>query len=142
IKCGAFSSISPKRAPLLQVFESAFETGQQNQNDRRSGQGLMFMSGDESATPRTINGSLPDIDELPSQDLLKFEKDLLGFYITSHPLTEHQTTLERYSTATTREALQLSEGVEVTIGGMFSRPQTVITKHGPSAGIPMATIPP
>jgi DNA polymerase-3 subunit alpha len=118
----------------------AFETGQQNQNDRRSGQGLMFMSADESTAPRTMNSGLPEIDELPSQDLLKFEKDLLGFYITSHPLTEHQTTLERYSTATTREALQLSEGVEVTIGGMISRLKKVITKNGRSAGMPMAII--
>ena len=37
-----------------------------------------------------MRDALPDIDELPSQDLLKFEKELLGFYITSHPLTEHQ----------------------------------------------------
>ena len=83
---------------------------------------------------------MPSIDELPSQDLLKFEKDLLGFYITSHPLTEHQADLDRYSTATTREALLLSEGIEVTIGGMISRVKKVITRNGRSAGMPMAII--
>ena len=68
-----------------------------------------------------MGAALPDVEEFKSAELLKMEKELLGFYITSHPLTEHQTTLERYSSATTREALQLSEGVEVTIGGMISR---------------------
>ncbi len=140
IKCGAFSSISAKRAPLLAVFERAFEMGQQAQNDKRSGQMNIF--GGESAPVMASRGSdsLPDIEELPSQELLKFEKDLLGFYITSHPLTEHQAALERYSTATTREALTMSAGVEVTIGGMINRLKKVITKNGRSAGMPMGII--
>ncbi len=140
IKCGAFSSISPKRAPLLQVFESAFEAGQRLQDDKRSGQMSIFGAPEASTISTRGSDSLPNIDELPSQDLLKFEKDLLGFYITSHPLTEHQTALERYSTATTREALTMSAEVEVTIGGMISRVKKVITRNGRSAGMPMAII--
>ncbi|HEX3357071.1 MAG TPA: DNA polymerase III subunit alpha [Tepidisphaeraceae bacterium] len=140
IKCGAFSSISPKRAPLLQVFERAFEMGQQAQNDKRSGQMNIFGGESAPVAMSRANDSLPNIEELQSQDLLKFEKDLLGFYITSHPLTEHQATLERYSTAMTREALTMSEGVEVTIGGMINRLKKVITKNGRSAGMPMGII--
>ena len=86
------------------------------------------------------SAALPDVEELPSADLLKFEKELLGFYITSHPLTEHQAALEHYSTATTREAMNLSEGTEVTIGGMISRVKKSVTKNGRSAGMPMAII--
>ena len=100
----------------------------------------IFGAPESSASTTRMPDILPDIDELASQELLKFEKELLGFYITSHPLTEHQTTLERYSTATTREALQLSEGVEITLGGMISRVKKVITKNGRSAGMPMAII--
>jgi len=37
-----------------------------------------------------MGAALPDVEELKSADLLKMEKELLGFYITSHPLTEHQ----------------------------------------------------
>jgi DNA polymerase-3 subunit alpha len=140
IKCGAFSSISPKRAPLLNVFERAFEMGQQSQNDKRSGQLSIFGAPESGAATSRGPDILPNIDELPSQELLKFEKELLGFYITSHPLTEHQSDLDRYSTATTREAMQMSEGVEVTIGGMISRLKKVVTKNGRSAGMPMAII--
>ena len=45
---------------------------------------------------------LPDVEELPDAELLKFEKELLGFYITSHPLTEHQVALENFSTVSAR----------------------------------------
>jgi DNA polymerase-3 subunit alpha len=140
IKCGAFSSISEKRAPLLHVLERAVEMGQQTQNDKRSGQLNMFGAATTNSTVRPMSDLLPDVDELPSADLLKFEKELLGFYITSHPLTEHQMAMEQYSTATTREAMNLGEGVEVTIGGMINRVKKSVTKTGRSAGMQMANI--
>ncbi len=135
VKCGAFSGTGGKRAQLLHVLDRAVEMGQQTQNDRRSGQLNMF--GGEAAPASTMTAvapPLPDIPELPGAELLKFEKDLLGFYITSHPLTEHQPAVERYSTANTREAMNLSEGAEVMIGGMFSAVRAKVAKSGRSAG--------
>src|SRR5206468_9119258 len=126
--------------PLIHILERAFEVGQQSQDDKRMGQMNIF--GMETSTPLAASraDALPDIAELHSADLLKFEKELLGFYITSHPLTEHQSALEHYSTASTKEAMTCSEGVEVTIGGMISRVKKVITRNGRSAGMPMAII--
>jgi DNA polymerase-3 subunit alpha len=137
IKCGAFSSVSPKRAPLLEVLEKAVEMGQQSQNDKRSGQLNMFGAAQAAAAPsmaQTMGDALPDVDEIASADLLKFEKELLGFYITSHPLAEHQAALERYSTASTKEAMATSEGTEVMIGGMLSAVRSKVAKSGRSAG--------
>jgi DNA polymerase-3 subunit alpha len=139
IKCGAFSSPNARRSQLLNVVEKAFEMGQQSQNDKRSGQLNMFGAA-SATTMRTSGDTLPDIDEFENAELLKLEKELLGFYITSHPLTSHQSALERYTTFSTREANSLSEGTEVTIGGMISRIKKVITKNGRSAGMPMAII--
>jgi len=65
---------------------------------------------------------------------------LLGFYITSHPLTEHQSALEHFSTASTKEAMVASENSEVIIGGMISRVKKSVTKNGRSAGQSMAMI--
>ncbi|MDB5333281.1 MAG: polymerase alpha subunit, partial [Phycisphaerales bacterium] len=90
--------------------------------------------------PRMAADTLPDVEELPDAELLKFEKELLGFYITSHPLTEHQAKLEHYSTASSKEAATISEGTEVTIGGMISRVKKSVTKNGRSAGMTMAMI--
>src|SRR3954464_9597660 len=143
VKCGAFSSLNAKRSQLLQILEGAVEMGQQSQQDKRAGQLNMFGAPAASApsAAQTMGASaLPDVDELPDAELLKFEKEFLGFYISSHPLTEHQVALEHYSTASTREAQNCSEGTEVTIGGMINRVKKVVTRNGRSAGMPMAII--
>jgi DNA polymerase III subunit alpha len=141
VKCGAFASLGAKRAQLLQVLDRAVEMGQQAQQDKRMGQLNMFAAQSNGAgTPRVLGDALPDVDELPDADLLKFEKELLGFYITSHPLTEHQVALENFSTASTKEAMGCGEGVEVLIGGMINRVKKSVTKNGRSAGMTMAMI--
>jgi DNA polymerase-3 subunit alpha len=139
-KCGAFSAISAKRAPLLHALDRAVEMGQQSQQDKRAGQLNMFGGAAASVTARMPAPPLPDVPEFAGADLLKFEKELLGFYITSHPLTEHQSAIERYTTATTKDCMTLGEGVEVTLGGMITRVKKSVTKNGRSAGMPMAMI--
>jgi DNA polymerase-3 subunit alpha len=139
IKCGAFSSLGARRAQLLEILERAVEMGQQVQHDRRAGQMSMFGQPEAGTGGAALASSratdvLPDVPELPGADLLKFEKDLLGFYITSHPLTGHQATIERYTTASTREAMNCSEGTEVLIGGMFSAVRPKVAKTGRSTG--------
>jgi DNA polymerase-3 subunit alpha len=100
----------------------------------------MFGQAAAKTTAKATVDVLPDVEEFASADLLKFEKELLGFYITSHPLTEHQSAIERYTTATTKEAMNLGEGSEVTIGGMIASVKKKITKTGRSAGMPWAII--
>ena len=144
VKCGAFAGKNnAKRAALLQVVDKAVEMGQQSQNDKRNGQLNMFAGPAKSAAPSAasmVGGALPDVEELKSAELLKMEKDLLGFYITSHPLTEHQSAIDRYTTASTKEAMACSEGTEVTIGGMLADVKTKVAKSGRSQGQKWAII--
>jgi DNA polymerase-3 subunit alpha len=136
IRCGAFSSMNARRAQLMNILDRAVEMGQQAQNDKRSGQLSMFGAPESSspASPR-LQSALPDVEEFQPADLLKFEKELLGFYITSHPLTEHQAAIDRYTTASTKDCLHsISEGTEVTIGCMLSAVRPKVAKSGRSAG--------
>ena len=120
---------------MLQILERAVEMGQQMQNDLRSGQMSMFGGGPVvQSMGQTMGSALPDIEEVDKAELLKFEKDLLGFYITSHPLTDQQMIIERYATHSTRDALQASEGTEVMIGGMIAATKSFIAKSGRSVG--------
>jgi DNA polymerase-3 subunit alpha len=138
VKCGAFSSLNGRRAQLMNVLERAVEIGQQVQNDKRSGQLSMFGApAAESAASQVARAEppLPDVEEFLPAELLKFEKELLGFYITSHPLTEHQAAIDRYTTASTKECLtSIAEGTEVTIGCMLSAVRSKVAKSGRSAG--------
>jgi len=140
IKCGAFSGTGARRAQLLAVADKAVEQGQQAQQDRRLGQFSMFAAPAPSSPLAKMATPLPDIEELEPRELLKFEKEFLGFYITSHPLTEHQMAIERYSTSATKELVSVPEGAEVTLGGMISRVKKTVTKNGRSAGMQMAMI--
>jgi DNA polymerase-3 subunit alpha len=140
IKCGAFASTGANRAQAIAALDGAIETGQQSQQDKRAGQMNMFGGQEAAGSSRTVNHALPEMSELPDAELLKFEKELLGFYITSHPLTEHQSALENFSTASTKEAMVASENSEVIIGGMISRVKKSVTKNGRSAGQSMAMI--
>ena len=112
VKCGAFSSTKARRSQLLQVLDGAVEIGPAGRS-RTSGPGSSTCSRAAAGPPASAGSMampLPDVDELPDAELLKFEKELLGFYITSHPLTEHQVALEHYSTASTKEAHDLLRG--------------------------------
>ena len=141
VKCGAFSSMNARRSQLLAVLEKAVEMGQQTQNDRRSGQLNMFMAAVEApSAAKAMGSSLPDVPELAASELLKFEKELLGFYISSHPLAEHDNTLRNFATHSTRDAQLCAEKAEVIVGGMITRLKKVVTKNGRSAGMPMAII--
>lgn len=137
IKCGAFDATGGHRAQLLAVLDRAIEMGQQAQADRRSGQMNMFAALTESANDTPLakpQHPLPDVPPFSNADMLKHEKDVLGFYITSHPLTEYQSLIENFSSDTTRDAMNRSEGTEVIIGGMLSQVRTRIAKSGRSAG--------
>ncbi len=140
VKCGAFSGAGEKRASLLHVLDRAVEMGQQAQSDRKSGQMAMFGAPAQAPVRAGISTGLPDIPELPKGELLKLEKELLGFYITSHPLTDHEDALLRYATSSTREAVACSEGTEVMIGAMINKVKKVITRNGKSAGKAMAIL--
>jgi len=142
VKCGAFTSLGARRSQLLHVLDRAVEMGQQAQNDRRMGQMSMFGTPADNSTMAgsAAAGALPDMPELSGSELLKFERELLGFYLTSHPLTEHQPAIERYSSHSTREAMSCPPDAEVVIGGMINRVKSSITKNGRSAGQKMAWI--
>jgi DNA polymerase-3 subunit alpha len=63
---------------------------------------------------------LPSIDEWPDRERAQNEKEVLGFYLTSHPLDEHKLTLSKYCSHTTADIPQLKDREEVVLGGMIS----------------------
>jgi DNA polymerase III subunit alpha len=65
--------------------------------------------------------SLPDIPEWPETEKLKYEKEALDFYMSSHPLAQFETELRRYVSHDVERARRLDQGAEVRIGGMISQ---------------------
>ncbi len=120
VKAGAFDSFAAHRAQLTAVIDRALAAGAAIHADRRSGQkGLFDAMDDESDTDATAV-SLPEVPEWDQRTCLKGEKEVLGFYLSSHPLSEHEATLSTYATHSTSEAAALPHRTEIVLGGMLS----------------------
>lgn len=85
-------------------------------------------------------GVLPDVAPWSEMEMLKYEKDVLGFYVTMNPLSRHAEMINAYSTANTSKLKNAKEGAEVVMGGMIKKVRNIVTKNGRNAGAKMAVI--
>jgi DNA polymerase-3 subunit alpha len=125
IKAGAFDNLGGRRAQLLAVLERAIQAGANAAEDRRRGQ-LSLFGGNDAKGPEVVDQQLPDIPEWADHEKLAKEKEVMGFYFSSHPLKEYEQLLARYCTHTTADLGQLAHGSEVVVGGVVS---AIVTKH-------------
>lgn len=128
IKAGAFDSLGAHRAQLFAAIDRAMQSGVSAAADRRSGQ-LGLFGDDEDPSERAGTANLPEVPEWDRRDKLTKEKEVLGFYLSSHPLAEHQQTLSTYCSHTTSEAAALRPRTEVMLGGMLSAIKYSHTKN-------------
>lgn len=123
IKAGAFDRFG-KRAALLASFSQIVEKMHTRQKQKSNGQTSLFeVDGKES-----IEDILPDMEELSKEELLLFEKELLGFYLTEHPLTGYIHLLEKRVTHRIH-ALTPSRN-PLIIGGIITSVKKVTTRNG------------
>ncbi len=132
VKAGAFDSLGATRAQLFAAIDRAMQAGASAAADRRSGQMGLFGDDDQ---PETGSTNLPDMPPWDERERLAKEKEVLGFYLTSHPLAEHQKTLTAYCSHSTLEAAELKHRAEVMLGGMLSAIKLAHTKN-PKPGSP------
>jgi len=118
VKAGAFDSLGARRSQLLQVIDRAMQSGAAAAADRRSGQRSFF--GGDGDSEESAAARLPDLAEWEPRERLAREKEVLGFYLSSHPLAEHAQTLAQYCSHSTTEAAELKHRSDVTLGGLLS----------------------
>ena len=130
IKCGAFDSAKARRSQMAAALESAMELGQKIQKERASSQVSLFGEAEVVAGNGNGSGSLPDIPEWREKELLAFEKESLGFYITGHPLDRYVSDIRKFSTADTSSLMDRADRSEVRICGVVASLTEKITKKG------------
>ena len=132
IKAGAFDSLGAHRSQWMALVDRAVQAGAAMLADRRRGQKGLFESLDDE--PQTADPvRLPDIPEWDTHQRLAGEKEVLGFYLSSHPLAEHEQALRTYCSHTTLEVAGLSPRTEIVLGGVISAIKLSQTKN-PRAG--------
>jgi DNA polymerase-3 subunit alpha len=88
----------------------------------------LFDAGDKA--PISNHPPLPEISEWNEKQLLAFEKEALGFYITGHPLTRYREVMEKFTDADAISVQERSDGEIVRIGGIVTHTKTIQTKRG------------
>jgi DNA polymerase-3 subunit alpha len=128
IKAGAMDCFGKNRRQHLQVLEQALEQGQRKQKMKE--QGIMsiedFLNGDDDEDGGN-DEYYPDVEEIPENELLVFEKEVLGFYVTNHPLARYSSVLDTF-TVSSKELAEKDDDTFAIAGGMVKTVKHHITK--------------
>jgi DNA polymerase-3 subunit alpha len=129
VKCGALDSLGAPRRGMLDVLDQALSWGGRSQADRLVGQGSIFdLDGEEEAAPKHH----PEIPahEFEKNELLRLEKEVLGLYVSEHPLAGVRDQLRRKTDCALSELERRRDGEVVVVGGIVGALKQLTTKKG------------
>ena len=128
IKAGAFDSLGARRTQLVAVLDRAMEIGQKRQREAESGQHGLFIGGADTPPPPPFE--MPDVPDWTEAERLAAEKEVLGFYVTGHPLEKYMQrlgTLTRHDTSSIEE---MAHDAPVTLAGILRGLRVKPSKKG------------
>ncbi|MCC6232975.1 MAG: DNA polymerase III subunit alpha, partial [Verrucomicrobiales bacterium] len=126
VRCGACDSLGGTRAGLFGAIDRCLARGQEAAQDRQRGQSSLFglLEQNQPAAP-VVSADAP---EWPPAERLAAEKELLGFYVTGHPLDPYRTLLEVYGLTDTSRLATLPNRSMTRLGGILSAVQQGFSK--------------
>ena len=127
IKCGAFDSVGAKRSQLLKILDTAVDAAARHQRDQASGQIGLFGDAVMDAVDEI---RLPDIPEASQGEMLTWEKEITGFYITGHPLDKYQDKIKNFCRIERVLDGELKDGQLVRLAGLIASAKRIATKKG------------
>ena len=130
VKCGAFDSTGVSRVRMMAALDDAMKVGQSYQKGRQSNQIDIFDTLGTGNGKEKNDGSYPPAEEWSAQQLLAFEKESLGFYITGHPLDKYESGLKKWTTGAIVNIREKPAGGEVKVGGVVTALKLRNTKKG------------
>jgi len=137
IKAGTFDFGGHNRGAVLASLEAAMTDGARAAADRRSGQGDLFGGAPEEPQAAVSDG-IDDSKAWDEQETLKAEYDVLGFYLSGHPLEERAGLMNILASVGTDRLVDMQGGAEVRLAGMVVGYAEAIVKSGRMAGQKMA----
>ena len=127
IKCGAFDGFGAKRSQLLAVMDQVMGEAARQQRDRDSGQMGLFS---EESVEEAMGIALPDIPEAEPRELLAWEKEITGFYITGHPLDAYRDKLRNFNGIDKLIGGGAKDKQLARVAGMVTAAKRITTKKG------------
>ena len=136
IKAGAFDSLGGNRRQYISIYSQVIDSIQKDRKNNMAGQMSLFdIAGEEDKEEFDI--VLPDLSEFPKETILQFEKEVLGVYVSGHPIEEYQQLWKRVITNPTTDFMieeetgrvNLEDRQKVVIGGIIAEKKTKYTKN-------------
>ncbi|MFQ5850864.1 MAG: DNA polymerase III subunit alpha [Candidatus Binatia bacterium] len=131
IKCGAFDSTGISRARLMAALDEAMKGGQSHQKGLQSNQFDIFEAlGEAEREQEGHSEQYPEGEEWLANQVLAFEKESLGFYITGHPLDKYEQAIKKLTTGTVARLREKPPNGEVRLAGVVTALRLRNTKKG------------
>lgn len=145
IKCGAFDSVHGRdnRAAMVATIEQAITAGQKIAADRAAGQGALFGFGGSPEPEKAAASSIVTLaraDKWIEGETLRFEKEILGFFVSSHPMDSWKQWSSVFTTGPISSVKTAQQDARVILAGIVQGIRTLVVKSGRSAGQKMAII--
>lgn len=128
VKCGAFDSFDDNRARVFVAIEDALAAAASVQRDRASGQVSMFDVFEASGPAKGRSPSARVIEPWSRKEILDHEKELLGFYVTGHPLDEYAGHFDSAKLTRIADAREIAEAQTVKLAGLVVSAERKFTK--------------
>ncbi len=128
IKCGALDCFGSSRAKMFTCLDTILERAQKMQKEKSSGQLSFF---DQTLTNNNFgktNDAPVDCKEWPEPQLLSFEKDMLGFYVSGHPLARYAKQLKRFVSCSTASLHEHKDQDTIKIVGLIAKIKQTLTR--------------
>ncbi len=131
IKAGAFDGLGANRAQMMGIYEKLMEGSQNTARNNIDGQISLFQTVNDFSD--SLRGEmLPEIEEFPNKILLSMEKEMLGLYISGHPLSEYEDEISKISNVNTEILLhddrQVKDEMKVVLAGVITSKKNMVTK--------------
>ncbi|HEY9840206.1 MAG TPA: DNA polymerase III subunit alpha, partial [Candidatus Obscuribacterales bacterium] len=130
IKGGAFVSLHPNRRQLIENLDAITSSANQDQKQRNNGQFSLFDMVEDEDIDFQREPEMAACDEYSWEEMLNFEKEVIGIYASGHPLDQEAEMVEIFSRHSIAELAELEEGRETAIAGLVLERRQVLTKKG------------
>jgi len=128
IKCGALDCFGNRRSQLMVVCDQALNNGGSKQKERAAGQ-MSFFDMEEDQGFSGERQPLPDIPEWSRNQILAYEKEVLGFYLSGHPVEQYNFEISKFANCTAENLRRMSEGQGVKFVGMITDVKLTSTRR-------------
>ncbi len=132
VKCGACDEFGPSRSALLKEIDGALAQASAQARDRAEGQGsLLDMLGPMAPAAKKGNGASPAAaaPDFPLQERLGYEKELLGFYLSGHPLDDYAADVTAFRVHTVAQLAEMDDGIDTRLCGLVTKVEVRNTKE-------------